>query len=278
VAALVAAPGAAAQGGVTAPDLSDPCPAVYPGDSASQERLARWMARSAADRGLPRELPVMAAIAESGLRNLRGEDYHGFFGMHESLNAGVYRGFPSRPELQLRWFLDSAAAVRQRRIAEGFADPAADESDFGLWVADVERPAPQNRSGYQPYLGDAGRLIGSRCPAPASADTAPPPLAVRIARRQAPATGTVEIRLRCPQEGCRVGAVLGVSVRGKLRQTRASAASPADGAWLELTVPVPRAARRLLARGRSVPAVVRAIGVSESARSTTAERQVRLFP
>ena len=155
MAALVAAPAAAAQGGVTAPDLSDPCPAVYPGDSASQERLARWMARSAADRGLPRELPVMAAIAESGLRNLRGEDYHGFFGMHESLNAGVYRGFPSRPELQLRWFLDSAAAVRQRRIAEGMPDPAADERDFGLWVADVERPAPQNRSGYQPHLAEA---------------------------------------------------------------------------------------------------------------------------
>ena len=193
MAALVAAPAAAAQGGVTAPDLSDPCPAVYPGDSASRERLARWMARSAADRGLPRELPVMAAIAESGLRNLRGEDYHGFFGMHESLNAGVYRGFPSRPELQLRWFLDSAAAVRQRRIAEGMPDPAADEGDFGLWIADVERPAPQNRSGYQPHLGEARRLIGSRCPAPASARlTAPPPLAVRLARRQRPAMGTVE--------------------------------------------------------------------------------------
>lgn len=278
MAALVAAPAAAAQGGVTAPDLSDPCPAVYPGDSASRERLARWMARGAADRGLPRELPVMAAIAESGLRNLRGEDYHGFFGMHESLSAGVYRGFPSRPELQLRWFLDSAATVRQRRIAEGMPDPAGDERDFGHWVADVERPAPQNRSGYQPHLAEARRLIGSRCPAPANADTAPPPLEVRIARRQRPATGTVQVRLRCPQEGCRVGAVLGVNVRGTLHQSRTSAGTSPDGDWIELAVAVPRAARRLLARGRSAGAVVQAIGVSESARATTVERRVRLLP
>ena len=47
------------------------------------------MARAAAERGLPHELPVMAAIAESGLRNLRGDSYHGFFGMHESLNAAT---------------------------------------------------------------------------------------------------------------------------------------------------------------------------------------------
>ena len=263
---------------MTAPDLSDPCPAVYPGDSASRERLARWMARGAADRGLPRELPVMAAIAESGLRNLRGQDYHGFFGMHESLNAGLYRGFPSRPELQLRWFTDSAVAVRQRRIAEGWPDPAADEADFGLWIADVERPAPQNRSGYQPHLAEAQRLIGSRCPAAASGEATAPPLEVRIARRQRPATGTVRVRLRCPVEGCRVGAVLGVTVRGTLRQSRTSAPSSPDGSWVELAVTVPRAATRLLARGRSALVTVQTIAVSESARATAVEHRVRLLP
>jgi hypothetical protein len=67
---LVAVPSAQAQsGGTPAPDFSEPCPAVYPGDEASKERLARWMARSAADRGIPHELPVMAALAESGLKN-----------------------------------------------------------------------------------------------------------------------------------------------------------------------------------------------------------------
>jgi hypothetical protein len=112
LALLVSASPALAQGGAPAPDFDEPCPALYPGDSAPKERLARWMARAAAERGLPHELPVMAAIAESGLRNLRGEDYHGFFGMHKSLNIGDYRGFPRRPELQVKWFIDTASSVR----------------------------------------------------------------------------------------------------------------------------------------------------------------------
>ena len=62
-------------GGMTAPDFSEPCPAGYPGDDAARERIARWMARGAADRGIPHELPVMAGIAESGLRNLRGDSF-----------------------------------------------------------------------------------------------------------------------------------------------------------------------------------------------------------
>ena len=68
--ALAVAPTAWAQdgGGTPAPNFSEPCPAVYPGDDAARERLARWMARGAADRGMPHELPVMAALAESGLR------------------------------------------------------------------------------------------------------------------------------------------------------------------------------------------------------------------
>ena len=84
------------------------------------------MARGAADRGLPRELPVMASLVESGLRNLRGPTYFGFFGMHRSLNSGEYRGFPRNPTLQVKWFLDSADQVRQRRVAEGRGDPAKD--------------------------------------------------------------------------------------------------------------------------------------------------------
>ena len=49
-----------------APDFSQPCPAVYPGDDAEKARIARWMARGAADRGLPHELPVMAGLTQSG--------------------------------------------------------------------------------------------------------------------------------------------------------------------------------------------------------------------
>src|SRR5829696_8113975 len=156
-AALALAPSALAQGGAPAPDFDEPCPALYPGDNATRERLARWMARAAAERGLPHELPVMAAIAESGLSNLHGDSYHGFFGMHEILNSGEYRGFPREPELQVKWFIDTASSVRQRRVAEIRPDPAADPDSFGDWIADVERPAPENRSGYQTHLEEIGR-------------------------------------------------------------------------------------------------------------------------
>src|ERR687897_1275438 len=205
-AALALASSAPAQGGAPAPNFDEPCPALYPGDAAAKERLARWMASAAGERGLPHELPVMAAIAESGLRNLRGEDYAGFFGMHESLNAGEYRGFPRNPQLQVKWFLDSASAVRQRRVAEGRPDPAKDEQAFGTWIADVERPAPQNRSGYQPHLVEARSLIAGKCATPVSDDTTPPRLLTRIPASQRPrVAGGIVVSVRCPDADCLSG-------------------------------------------------------------------------
>src|SRR3954470_7135021 len=108
-------------GGATPPDPGDPCPAVYPGKHASRKAIAQWMGRAAAVRDVPEQLPVMAALAESGLRNLnkRANPFAGFFSMHRSLNKGPYRGFPKNPELQLRWFLDTAVIVRQRELAGG---------------------------------------------------------------------------------------------------------------------------------------------------------------
>src|SRR6186997_3010848 len=115
VALLAAAPATAQTGGTPVPGPGDPCPATYPGDDAAQKALARWMARAAALRDVPQELPVMAALAESGLRNLnrRGNPFAGFFSMHRTLNKGDYRGFPRNPQLQLDWFLDTAVIVRQ---------------------------------------------------------------------------------------------------------------------------------------------------------------------
>ena len=136
LAVAILAPSSSAQsGGTPVPGPGDPCPAVYPGDDAKAAAIAHWMARGAALRDLPEELPVMAGLAESGLRNLRhpGGSYFGFFGMHSSLNAGPYKGFRKDPELQLRWFTDTAVAVRQREIAEGDQDFGADPSRYGLW-------------------------------------------------------------------------------------------------------------------------------------------------
>jgi hypothetical protein len=267
------APDADTQGGAPAPDFSDPCPALYPGDEAGRERIARWMAGGAAARGLPHELPVMAGIAESGLRNIKGRDYHGFFGMHESLDAGDYRGFPENPALQLRWFLDTAALVRQRRVAEGRPDPAADETAFGIWIADVERPAPENRPLYQRHLTEARRLVAGRCAAPASDDTTPPRLRARIPARQRPlAAGGIALRVRCPDHDCLAGATATIGAR----TLSATATEPGERGYTTLTVAVPRAARREIRAGRSVRARVNAIAADTAANTATKSRSVLL--
>ena len=272
---LVSAPPALAQGGAPAPNFEEPCPALYPGDDAPKERLARWMARAAAERGLPHELPVMAAIAESGLRNLRGESYHGFFGMHESLNRGEYRGFPRRPELQVKWFIDTASSVRQRRVAETGPDPAADPTSFGQWIADVERPAPQNRSGYQPELEEASRLVAGKCAAPVHDDVTPPTLIAQIAARQHPlAAGGIVVNARCPDQDCLVGASASMGERTR----RAAAREPAARGSSVVSVAVPRAVRRSLRAGRSVRARVIVCAADPAANATTRQRSVLLLP
>ena len=263
---LLAVPAAFAQsGGTTVPGPGDPCPATYPGDDAKKSSIARWMARGAAVRELPDELPVIAGLAESGLRNMRlpGNRYAGYFSMHLALNDGAYRGFPRRPERQLRWFTDSAVLVRQRAIAEGHEDFGVDPDGYGLWVADIERPAPENRAGYQRYLDDARDLLRSPCrPSGVATDEAPPALRVRAARHQ---RGAVTLRVRCPAEPC----VAGASATPHRRVRRAPAIEvPDKGATLVLS---PRTRR-------SVRLVVTVIAVDEAGNSMRAQRPVRLRP
>src|ERR687897_85587 len=250
-----------AQGGAPAPDFSEPCPALYPGDDAVRERIARWMARGAADRGLPHELPVMAAIAESGLRNIRGTSYHGFFGMDESLSIGEYRGFPRNPELQLEWFLDTAMLVRQRLLARGRPDPAASSSSFGEWIADVERPAPQNRSAYQPHLAEARGLVAGKCAAPHSDDATAPRLVARLASPQRPsATGSLPVP------------------RGALPSVmRARPVEPPPRGLATLVIRLPRVVRRRLARGESVRATVTTLAADLSGNLSQRARLVHLI-
>jgi hypothetical protein len=260
----ILAPGASAQtGGTAVPGPGDPCPAAYPGDDAEQSAIARWMARGAALRDLPEELPVMAGLAESGLRNLRhpGGSFFGFFGMHRSLNAGAYRGFPKDPELQLRWFTDTAVLVRQRRMAEGDEDFGVESSGYGVWIADVERPAPENRDGYQPHLDDADALLNGSCsPDGHSPDDQPPVLRTRAARRQ---RGAVMLRVRCPEEACVAAA--GAEPRRRVRAARAVAVG-AEPVTLTLAARSARGARL----------VVTVTAVDESGNASRAQRRVTL--
>jgi cell wall-associated NlpC family hydrolase len=144
------------------PDLQGVDP-EYPGDAAPREQVAAWMASAAQKRGLPAELPVMAALTESGLSNLdHGDaDSVGFFQMRVSIwNQGAYSGYPDKPERQLDWFLDRAEAVKKQRLARGL--PVDDPKQYGEWVADVENPAAQYRGRYQEHLAQARELLAQR--------------------------------------------------------------------------------------------------------------------
>jgi hypothetical protein len=152
---------------VTVP-AADTCtaPIPYPGDLASREAVAQWMAHGARARSIPGELPVMAALVESGLRNLNIPDVDsaGYFGMRRAIwDMGIYAGFPDRPDLQLTWFIDQALAVRAIRVASGDLVFGTDPGRWGEWIADVTRPAEEFRGRYQPRLGEARGLIGAAC-------------------------------------------------------------------------------------------------------------------
>ena len=155
-----AAPEAAIPAGPP-PDLAD-VPADYPGNDAGQEALAKWLAKRAEKAGLPPELPVMAALVESGVRNLNygDADSVGFFQMRVGIwNKGEYAGYPENPGLQAKWFIDTALAVKRQRIAAGDAGFGRDPREWGEWIADVERPAEQYRGRYQLRLAEARRLL-----------------------------------------------------------------------------------------------------------------------
>jgi hypothetical protein len=178
VASAAAAPGAAspsaASDAAMAQNPGDPVPAnelavggvgavgSYPGDNAGQAELAKWLAAEAKQAGLPPELPVMASLVESGVKNLQGGDADsaGFFQMRVGIwDKGPYHGFRQDPRLQAKWFIDNALAVKRQRLAAGKS--VTDPGQFGEWIADVERPAAQFRYRYQLRLAEARRLLGS---------------------------------------------------------------------------------------------------------------------
>jgi cell wall-associated NlpC family hydrolase len=86
-------------------------------------------------------------------------------------NQGAYAGYPEKPELQVKWFLDQAEAVKRQRLVAG--KPIDDPNSYGDWIADVERPAEQFRGRYQTKLDEANGLLSSSAPAqPAAAPAA----------------------------------------------------------------------------------------------------------
>ena len=178
-AALLADPAQSAAPAGAVPPAADLDPAAvagvvgpYPGDGAPKEQVAAWMAGMAQQAGLPPELPVMAALVESGLSNLdHGDaDSLGFFQMRVSTwNRDEYAGYPDSPELQMKWFIDQALAVKAKRLADGNTSFQTDPNQYGEWIADIERPAEQYRGRYQERLAEAQGLLAQATSAPAPA-------------------------------------------------------------------------------------------------------------
>jgi hypothetical protein len=144
--------------------------------SADERRdIARWMAAEAESRNFPPELPVMAALTETGgtLRNLLDGDRDsvGFF----QIRVGVHGAKAvETPEAQMQWFLYNASrcplSLSGRRSgwsADFFrqqiaAARASNNSGqlaawLGRWCQDIERSAFPDR--YEQRYDQARKLI-----------------------------------------------------------------------------------------------------------------------
>ena len=273
-------------------------PTAYPGDAAPPEAIAAWMARGAVARSIPGELPVMASLVESGLKNLDygDADSAGFFAMRVPIwNNGEYAGYPENPELQLKWFLDQADAVRSRRIAQGDIAFGQDPAAYGEWVADVERPAAQYRGRYQLRLEEARALIAAGClsvpgtgsdPLPLTGDVVAPVLTVErgdvsFGRR------ALALAAACPGEACTVGVVARILVRGGRHagaarayrvtsKPRFLAAGARATVRLRFGARLKRAVGAALRDGRPVRARLRVDAVDAAGNVTVVRRAARL--
>ena len=187
----------AQQGGAPAPDSAIPVRPLYPGDGAAPERIARWMARGAGERGVPLELPVMAGLAESGLRNLRGKPYAGFFGMHRASTRATTAASGASRACSSTGSSTRAALVRQRRVAEGGAELGSDPAATASGSPTSSGRPPRTAAGTSATSRRPTACSRAVPPADHVPDAQAPALRVRAARRQRDA---IEVRVSCPSE------------------------------------------------------------------------------
>jgi hypothetical protein len=207
----------------------------------------------------------MAALVESGLQNLQYGDAssEGYFQMLEKYwNVPPYTGYATNPPLQLQWFIDHAIPVEDGR--------AADSSQWGEWIADVEKPDPRYRGRYQLQLSNAQALIVDGCAAatgpgvtPVGGDTVAPKLKLTGPLHQdAYGQRGVLVGIACPSEACSAKATAKVTGSGLKRAATTSAKAVAVAPGKRVTVRLPfasklrRAARTAVGRGHPLHARV----------------------
>jgi hypothetical protein len=140
---------------------------AHPAGAASKQDIACWLAAQSRAAGAPGELLVMAALTESGGRNLGygHADSVGYFQIRPSTNfvpAGF--GVPPNTKVDGNWWVehpDAQAAWAREKIAGTLGgardadlnDPAA----LGAWAQDLERSAYPDR--YQTHYAEARELV-----------------------------------------------------------------------------------------------------------------------
>lgn len=259
-------------------------PVAYPGDSATAESFANWMANAAMAKGLPGELPVMAGLVESGLKNLNHGDADsvGFFQMRTSIwNKGKYAGYLKKPNLQMKWFTDTATSVRNHYRSSGKGDPAANSKTYGVWIADIERPAKRYRGRYQPRLAEAQKLVAATCVDLQGINVLAPTSHLKFKRRQHPArTGAISVRVSCPKSPClsTVRANFRAPGRRGVVKLSSDTAMIAAGSRLTLKVRVPHKLRKRIRQlgGSTTQARLRVSVAGTDGASTVRIRKIAL--
>ena len=154
----------------------------YPGDDASREQIAAWMAAAAEKRGLPGQLPVMASLVESGMHNLNCGDAR--LGRvlpdaRRDLEPGPYAGYPDDPSSR-----SSGSSTRPRR-SRSSASPAASRS-----TTRTSSASGSPTSSARPSSTAAATSCGSTRPRRCSRSTRPRLSRTRPHRRRRQARST----------------------------------------------------------------------------------------
>ena len=174
------------------------CRGAYPGDDAPKEQLAAWMASEAEKRGLPPQLPVMAALVESNLheRQLRRRRLARLLPDARLIrNNGDYAGFADDPKKQIDWFLDTRRArqgAARRRAANRSTTRASSANGSPTSNAPPSSTAAATSSastrptGCSPTRPSPPRPTPQPAAPPAAAAPPPPEAAPRAADRPGP--------------------------------------------------------------------------------------------
>jgi hypothetical protein len=112
---------------------------------------ARWMAVNAALNGIPRELPIMASLVETGdqLQNIDygDRDSISFFQIRPSSHGHDAYWWNRRPDENLKWFLRRAVYFKQQGYK--FTKPPFTSYKLGEWAQAVEASGYPERYQYK---------------------------------------------------------------------------------------------------------------------------------